>query len=200
MASLGLGWEDVHRRWPSLIMASISGYGNEGPNYERAAMDIIVQAGSGIMAVVGNDEDPAMLEGMCDMNAGLHAVIGIQGALFSRMTDGLGRYVDISMADCAVSLLQTQLPMASNGDHDERVMDGSGGRVGTITRTLAPFDTFMCADAKIALVGYQQHHWLQICELIGRPDLAERFPELRDRTYQWGESPSTLLGLGSVSC
>lgn len=88
MASLSLGWEDLHKRWPSLIMCSISAYGNEGPNYSRPGMDIIVQAGSGIMAVTGNGEDPAILEGLADMNAGLHATIGIQGALFSRTNDG----------------------------------------------------------------------------------------------------------------
>ena len=52
MKELGLGWEDLHQKWPSLIMCSISGYGNAGPAFERAAMDIIVQAGSGIMGAI----------------------------------------------------------------------------------------------------------------------------------------------------
>lgn len=105
------------------------------------------------------------------------------------MINGQGRYVDIAMADCAVSLLQTSLAMASNGDHAPGVMDGTGDRVGTTTRTLAPFDTFQCKDAKIALVGYQQHHWKSICELIGRPEMISgedgEYETLKDRSFQW---------------
>ena len=52
MASLGLGWGEVHARWPAMIMASISAYGNEGPNHARPGMDIIVQAGTGLGRVV----------------------------------------------------------------------------------------------------------------------------------------------------
>lgn len=93
---------------------------------------------------------------------GLHATIGIQAALLSRAKDGEGRFVDISMNDCAVSLLQSSMSKFNDEEkggwnHEEPE------RVGTRGRAMTPFETYMCSDKLICLIAYQRKVGCELC-------------------------------------
>eukprot|EP00660_Eupelagonema_oceanica_P008419 gene8419-7204_t len=123
-------------------------------------MDVIIQGASGLMALGGVGEQPATLDGLADMNAGLHAALGIQAALLSRDAragDGQGRYVDLAMNDCAVTLAHENLAIFATRSKDPRSRV-EPVRQGTTSRGLAPFDTFKTKDKLICLIGYQDAH------------------------------------------
>lgn len=70
MEGAGLSWEVLHAKFPKLIFCSISGFGQSGPDYDRAAMDVVIQGTSGLMAMTGNGDQPAIIEGVADITAG----------------------------------------------------------------------------------------------------------------------------------
>ena len=177
MAGLGLTWEYIHARWPKLIYCSISGYGSSGPNYQRPAMDPVIQGSSGIMAITGNGDQIAMTEGLGDINAGLHATIGIQAALLSMVRDGEGRFVDISMNDAAVTLLQANV--SKFADPESVFKGGEPVRDGTRGRAMTPFQAYYCGDGKpVCIVAYNRKDWPIFCQyVLEKPELEkdERF-------------------------
>jgi len=96
MDKLGLGYGDVRKRNPRLVYCSISGYGQQGPSRDEAAMDLVVQASSGLLSITGTEEGESVRcgYGVTDVTAGLFALIGILLALRARDTTGIGQYVD----------------------------------------------------------------------------------------------------------
>ncbi|HKU11329.1 MAG TPA: CaiB/BaiF CoA-transferase family protein, partial [Sinomonas sp.] len=106
-ARLGLGYEELSAANPGLVYASISGYGQTGPESGRAGYDAIAQARSGIMSVTGETDGPPVRVGVssADLVAGTWAVIGILAALHEKTRTGHGQWVDISLLDGSVSWL-----------------------------------------------------------------------------------------------
>src|SRR6185369_2163453 len=111
MERLGLGWKDLHARYPKLIQASTSGFGQTGPYAERPAYDIIAQAMGGIMSVTGHPGGPPTRVGSSigDLGAGLFTVIGILTALHHRNRTGEGMMIDVAMLDSQVALLENSI-------------------------------------------------------------------------------------------
>ncbi len=109
MDRLGLGYEALHRRNPRLIYCSISGYGQNGPSRDEAAMDLVVQGSSGLLSITGTEEGESVRcgYGVTDVTAGLFAVIGILLALRAREATGHGQYVDVSMLDSMISTMSS---------------------------------------------------------------------------------------------
>jgi formyl-CoA transferase/CoA:oxalate CoA-transferase len=107
MDRLGLGYEAVHARNPRLVYCSISGYGQTGPSRDEAAMDLIVQASSGLISITGTESGEQVRCGysVADVTSGLFAVIRILMALRERDVTGEGRYIDIAMQDCMISTM-----------------------------------------------------------------------------------------------
>ena len=105
MERLGLGFEAVHARNPRLIYCSISGYGQDGPSRDEAAMDLIVQCSSGLLSITGNEGGDPVRCGysVADVSAGMFAIIGILMALQSRAKTGQGQLIDVSMFDGMIS-------------------------------------------------------------------------------------------------
>ena len=104
MDRLGLGYGQVRERNPRLVYCSISGYGQEGPSRDEAAMDLVVQGSSGLLSITGTAEGESVRcgYGVSDVTAGLFSVIGILLALRARERTGRGQYVDVSMLDCMI--------------------------------------------------------------------------------------------------
>lgn len=118
MKNMGFSWEQVHEINPRLVMASISGYGQDGPLAERPAFDPIAQALSGIMSVTGTKESGPLGVGttFVDHVAGTTLAYGILLALIDRERTGQGQYIDVSLVDCVVPFLQTYIPnYSANG-------------------------------------------------------------------------------------
>ena len=103
MKKLGLGYEELRALNPGLIYASISGFGQNGPDSQRAGYDTIAQARSGLMSITGFPGNPPVRCGasIADVMAGLHATIGILAALRHRQCTGKGQYIDVALTDAA---------------------------------------------------------------------------------------------------
>ena len=113
MEKMGLGWEDVHKINPRLIMASISGYGKGSPYSQRPGFDSIMAATTGIMDLNRTEEDGPRITGgiwFIDIMAGMWTTIAILAALRRRETSGLGQYIDTAMYDSCLYALNTFIP------------------------------------------------------------------------------------------
>src|SRR5262249_61421129 len=111
LAKLGYAWETLHARWPRLVVASISGFGQTGPYAPRPAFDMVVQAMGGVMSLTGHPGGPPTRVGTSigDITAGLFTAIGVLSALVERTRSGLGREVDVAMLDCQVATLENAI-------------------------------------------------------------------------------------------
>lgn len=106
----GLGYEQLKDEYPGLVYCSVTGFGHTGPYAARPGYDMLLQAMGGIMSITGEPEGQPMKVGisMCDLTAGLHAVVGILAAIRHKSVTGQGQHVDISMLDVTVAMLANQ--------------------------------------------------------------------------------------------
>jgi CoA:oxalate CoA-transferase len=168
MHKLGYDWETVHARWPSLVMASISGFGQTGPYRELPAYDMVVQAMGGIMSLTGEEGGAPTRVGVSigDIAAGMFGAIGVQAALFERCRTGCGKHVDVAMLDAQVALLENALVRYQI---EEKVPGPIGSRHPSIT----PFGVFKAKDASFVLAAGRDAKFAVMCEHLGRPEMAQ---------------------------
>lgn len=166
MDRLGLGYETVHQRNPRLIYCSISGYGQDGPSRDEAAMDLVVQSSSGLLSITGTEDGKSVRcgYGVTDVTAGLFAVIGILLALRTREASGRGQFVDVSMLDGMISTMSSNYMSYLGSGIVPRPM-------GTAFPTVVPYRVFQTMDREIAIAVGSEKLWRAFCIAIGRPDL-----------------------------
>jgi len=168
MARLGYGFDAVHARWPRLVYAAISGFGQTGPLSPRPAFDMVVQAMGGVMSLTGPAGGPPVRVGVSigDITAGLFATIGIVAALRQRATTGSGTLVDVAMLDCQIAILENALTT-------HLVTGEVPGPLGTRHPNIAPFQAFETGDGTaIVVCAGHDDLWAKLCEVLDRPDLA----------------------------
>jgi crotonobetainyl-CoA:carnitine CoA-transferase CaiB-like acyl-CoA transferase len=174
----GFGWETVHQKFPKLVYASISGYGQTGPRRDEAGYDAVMQAESGLMSVTGDPDRPGYRLGVAitDMVSGLYCAQGITAALLARERSGQGQRVDIGMLDTTAALLTYQ---AANWFATNKIPPRQGNRHATI----APYETFTTSDGEIVIAVGNDGTWQKFCPAIGLPELARdpRFTSNKDR-------------------
>jgi formyl-CoA transferase/CoA:oxalate CoA-transferase len=168
---LGLGFEALHKRNPRLVYCSISGYGQNGPSRDEAAMDLVMQASSGLMSITGTADGEAVRcgYGVTDVTAGLFAVIGILLALRARESSGRGQFVDVSMLDSMISTMSSNYSSYLGSGIVPRPM-------GTAFPTVVPYSVFHAQDRAIAIAVGSERLWGAFCRAIGRSDL-EKHPD-----------------------
>jgi formyl-CoA transferase/CoA:oxalate CoA-transferase len=168
MDRLGLGYEAVHGRNPRLVYCSISGYGQNGPSRDEAAMDLVVQSSSGLLSITGTEEGESVRcgYGVTDVTAGMYAVIGILLALRARESTGLGQYVDVSMLDGMISTMSSNYMSYLGSGLVPRPM-------GTSFPTVVPYCVFHTKDRDISIAVGSEKLWSAFCRVIERPDLAK---------------------------
>jgi CoA:oxalate CoA-transferase len=170
MDRLGLGYEALAARNPRLVMASTSGFGQTGPYRDRPALDIIVQAMGGIMSITGEPGGRPIRPGasLGDIIAGLYTAIGILTALHERERSGRGQYVDISMLDCQVSVLE-------NAVMRYFVTGAAPLPLGTRHPSATPFQAFPTADGYLVVaLGFgEENPWVLLCGILGLPELID---------------------------
>ena len=176
---LGYGWEALHGRWPRLIVAAASGFGQTGPLRERPAFDMVAQAMGGIMSLTGYPDGPPARVGISigDIAAGLFLAVGVVSALHARDQTGAGTMVDVAMLDCQLAILENALTT-------HLVTGALPGRLGTRHPNIAPFQAFEAADGRdIVVCAGHNPQFANLCQAIGRPDLAAdpRFRSTDDR-------------------
>ena len=174
----GFGWEAVHQKFPKLVYASISGYGQTGPRRDEAGYDAVMQAEGGLMSVTGDPDRPGYRLGVAitDMVAGLYCAQGITAALLARERFGKGQRVDIGMLDTTAALLTYQ---AANWFATSKVPQRQGNRHATI----APYETFTTTDGEIVIAVGNDGIWERFCAAVDLPELAAdpRFKTNKDR-------------------
>lgn len=171
MDRLGLGYEALRRRNPRLVYCSISGYGQQGPSRDEAAMDLVVQASSGLLSITGTEQGEYTRcgYGVTDATAGLFAVIGILLALRARETTGSGQYVDVSMLDSMISTMSSNYMSYLGSGVIPRPM-------GTAFPTVVPYRVFETRDTAVAIAIGSEKLWSAFCAVVERPDL-ENHPD-----------------------
>ena len=167
MDRLGLGYEAVHRRNPRLVYCSISGYGQNGPSRDEAAMDLVVQASSGLLSITGTADGHSVRcgYGVTDVTAGLFSAIGILLALRARDLTGEGQFVDVSMLDSMISTMSSNFSSYLGCGEIPRPM-------GTTFPTVVPYQVFETADGAIAVAVGSEKLWTAFCRALVCPDLA----------------------------
>ncbi len=171
---LGIGYDELATVNPRLVYAHACGFGVrnlDGSPTESTipAMDLTVQAHSGAMSVTGNDGDPPLKSGTAsiDFLGGTHLYGAITTALFEVERTGLGRSVEVAMADAAYFTLATNL--------------GQWQATGTTMRNgnrhaglgMAPYNVYECADGHLAIICVANRHWRALLPVIGREDLLD---------------------------
>mgnify|MGYP003676656417 FL=1 len=168
LSKLGLGYDVVRERNPGIVYCSISGFGQDGPYRDRAALDLVVQAESGMISITGEPDSGGSRCGIsiADLAAGMYAAYGIMMGLRVKDQTGKGQYVDMSMLEGQLSLLNV---MISTFQADGEVPTP----MGTAYKALLPYQVFRTATRDIALAVGSEKLWKLFCPLIGRPELLE---------------------------
>lgn len=171
-ARMGLDWETLSRRHPSLIVCDISGYGDDpqkpGPYRDKRAYDLLIQSESGFLSVTGLPDTPAKSgNSIADISAGMYALTTIMAALFQRQRTGSGRRIDISMLECMAEWMGYPLYYTFEGASPPE-------RNGASHSTIYPYGPFPTKGGEFVLMGIQNdREWQRFCrEVITRPDLA----------------------------
>jgi formyl-CoA transferase/CoA:oxalate CoA-transferase len=178
LEKLGLGYEQARQRNRGIIYCSVSGFGQDGPYRDRPALDLILQAESGMISVTGEEGSAGVRCGVsiADLTAGMYASFGILMALRVKEKTGEGQRIDVSMLEGQMSLLNV---MISGFLADGEVP----GPMGTAYKALLPYQTFRTSTRDLALAVGSDKLWKIFCPVIGRPDLTDdpRFRTNRDR-------------------
>ena len=181
MDRLGLGVAAMHAVNPRLIYAQSSGYGQSGLYRDYPAMDLTVQAMSGVMAITGfADREPVKAgPALCDFFAGVHLYGGIVTALFERERTGRGRTVEVAMLDAVYASLSSTLGMCFGLGWQEA--ERTGNRHGGLAES--PYNVYPTSDGYIAIICVGETHWKNLLEAMQRPDLHDdpRFENLKSR-------------------
>jgi len=184
MARLGYGWDDLKINHPRLIYAAISGFGQTGPYAHRPAYDMIVQAMSGMMSLTGYPDQPPARVGISigDIGAGIFAGMGIIAALYERQKSGMGRFIDISMLDCQVAMLENALARYfATGTIPHRE--------GSHHPSIAPFGTFQTSDKPIVIACGNDHLFKIFASELGHAEWCE------DARFRTNDLRATHLSL-----
>jgi formyl-CoA transferase/CoA:oxalate CoA-transferase len=168
MDRLGLGYEALRRRNPRLVYCSISGYGQQGPSRDEAAMDLVMQAACGLLSITGTAEGESVRcgYGVTDVTSGLFAVIGILLALRARETTGAGQYVDVSMLDSMISTMTSNYMGYLGSGVVPRPM-------GTAFPTIVPYRVYPTRDGAVGIAIGSEKLWSAFCRAIERQDLEQ---------------------------
>jgi crotonobetainyl-CoA:carnitine CoA-transferase CaiB-like acyl-CoA transferase len=176
---LGLTYEALRDANPRIVCCSLTGYGRTGPRAGEPAFDYLVQGYAGYMSVTGEPDGPPGKCGVSviDFAGGYAGMVGLMVGLFDAQRTGLGRDVDISLLDTAVSMLSYFAVWTLNRDWiAERTPDSAH-------QTLVPAQNFPTRDGWIVVFCNKDKFWRDLVETLGVPELAEdaRFRSFADR-------------------
>ena len=186
---LGIDYESLSKISPRIILASISGFGQDGPYRDRPGFDQIAQGMSGLMSVTGHPGQGPVRTGaaIADLAAGLFAALGVMTALLERETSGKGQWVQSSLLQSGIALLDFQAA--------RYLMKGEvPPQVGNDHPTSMPTSAYRTQDGYINVAASGEGMWARLCKAIGREDMLEdpRFKGLQKRAENRSELNSIL--------
>lgn len=194
MDRLGIGADALLKINPRLVYASSSGYGKDGPYRSYPAMDLVMQAMSGVIAITGFPDQPPVKSGpaVCDFAAGTHLYGAILTAMFEVSRTGRGRVVEVSMQDAIYASLASNIGMhhASGGKGPTRTGNRHGGL------GISPYNAYQAADGYVVLNCPGDHHFRAVLDVMGRADLKDdpRFISRRSRVEHMHEVDALVEG------
>ena len=165
---LGLSFNDLHAENPGLIVCNISGYGTDGPDRNRKAYDLLVQAEAGFLSVTGSPEAPAKAGiSVADIAAGMYAYTNILAALLQRGKTGKGTSIDVSMLEALAEWMGYPMYYAFDGAPPPP-------RAGASHSTIFPYGPFLAGDGAEVMLGLQnEREWFEFCaKVLGKPELS----------------------------
>jgi formyl-CoA transferase len=163
---LGIDYESLSKINPRIILASISGFGQDGPYRDRPGFDQIAQGMSGLMSVTGIPGQGPVRTGaaIADLAGGLYAALGVMTALLERETSGKGQWVQSSLLQAGISLLDFQAARF--------LMKGEvPPQVGNDHPTSMPTSAYRTKDGHINVAASGEGMWNALCKAIGREDM-----------------------------
>ncbi len=168
MQRLGLDYASLHAKYPRLVYCSISGYGQQGPSRDEAAMDLIVECSSGFLSITGTEPGEQVRSGyaVADVNAGMHSAIGILIALRARDRTGVGQYVDVAMQDSMISAMSSNYMSYLGSGKVPTPMGASFA-------TVVPYTVFSAHDRAFSIAVGSEKLWVAFCEAIAHPELTD---------------------------
>ncbi|MCC7548737.1 MAG: CoA transferase [Burkholderiales bacterium] len=167
-ARMGFSHDQLHERYPRLIVCDISGYGADGPYRDKKAYDLLIQSESGLLSVTGTPETPSKAGcSIVDIASGMYAYTNILAALIQRGRTGKGCRIDISMLESMVEWMSFPLYYAYDGASPPV-------RAGASHATIYPYGPFPAGDGKVVMLGLQnEREWAVFCDkVLGQPALA----------------------------
>ena len=175
---LGIDYETLKKRNPRIILASISGFGQDGPYAKRPGFDQIAQGMGGLMSITGEPGKGPMRVGIpvADLTAGLFCAMGIQTALLEREKSGIGQWVNTSLLQAQIFMLDFQ---ASRWLCDNNV----AGQAGNNHPTSVPTGVFKTSDGSINLAVAGETIWRRFAEAVDKKDWLEmeEFKDAKNR-------------------
>ncbi|HEY7775846.1 MAG TPA: CoA transferase [Kineobactrum sp.] len=162
---LKIDFETLSAINPRIITCTISGFGSDGPNYQRPAFDQVAQATGGGMSITGTDPAHPVRAGIPigDLGGGMFGVMGLLAALYERERSGSGQHVDISMLDCQISMLNYMATMHFLSGEDPYP-------IGNSHFVHVPYDTFTCSDGFIVIAVITDNFWQNLKTVVQVPE------------------------------
>ena len=179
LEKLGIGYEDLKKINPKIILCEISGYGRTGPYADKGGFDLVAQGMSGLMSITGESSDkPPMKVGapLTDITAGILGATGVLAALINRDKTGKGQRVDTSLYEAGIIHTYWQSAIAG-------ATGKSPGPLGSAHPLTAPYQAFKTKDNWITIGASNQNNWMNLLNAIERVDLQEddRFKDNNSR-------------------
>ena len=176
---LGIGYEELKKINPKIILCEISGYGRTGPYANKGGFDLVAQGASGLMSITGESkEKPPMKVGapLTDITAGILGATGVLAALINREKTGKGQKVDTSLYEAGIIHTYWQSAIAG-------ATGSSPGPLGSAHPLTAPYQAFKTKDKWITIGASNQNSWMNLIKALKREDLNkdERFCNNKNR-------------------
>ncbi|KAK3696180.1 hypothetical protein LTR37_018082 [Vermiconidia calcicola] len=162
----GMDYETLSKVNPSLIYASITGYGQNGPNSNRAGYDVMVEAEMGLMHITGHRDGPPAKVGVAitDLTTGLYTSNSVMAALLGRAKTGRGQHLDVALSDCqTASLANIASSCLISGQPDT-------GRWGTAHPSIVPYKGFKTKEGDVMLGGGNDRLYGVLCDCLGKSE------------------------------
>jgi len=176
---LGIGYEELKKINPKIILCEISGYGRTGPYANKGGFDLVAQGASGLMSITGESkEKPPMKVGapLTDITAGILGATGVLAALINKEKTGKGQKVDTSLFEAGIIHTYWQSAIAG-------ATGSSPGPLGSAHPLTAPYQAFKTKDKWITIGASNQNSWMNLIKALKREDLNkdERFCDNKNR-------------------
>lgn len=157
----GLGSEDLHKKYPHLIVCAVSGYGSSGPFRDKKAYDLLIQSEAGLLSITGTERTPSKVGiSIADIAGGMYAYSAILTGLLLRQKTGTGSAVEVSLLDALAEWMGYPGYYTRHGG-------SSPSRTGASHATIAPYGPFVAGDDKTIYIGVQnEREWQEFCRLV----------------------------------